>query len=319
MTRLLLVALALLRPGLPVIFQGPAPSPELFAYDQAAPLDVRVHARSAGDGYTRVDLDYASPATGRVPAFLFEPAEPAGAPAPAILMLHGVPGNRGSLSNLATAYARAGVYVLAITGPWARGQPYRATQFLVPAPLFDEHDRAELIQVVQELRRAVDYLRSRPKIDRSRIGFVGHSAGAMTGALLASVESRVRAFVLMAPTSGWVTWLRSHRESMLVGSYDELTEAEQHAWTRSLEPLEATRWIAAARGKLLLFQGGTADRTVAREDLLALYGAAAQPKILRWYEGLPHALGQPAFADQARFLGDHLGFDAARFVAPAAL
>ena len=48
-----------------------------------------------------------------------------------------------------------------------------------------------------DLRRGLDYLESRPEIDKSRLGFVGPSAGAQIGLILAAVENRYRGVVLI--------------------------------------------------------------------------------------------------------------------------
>ena len=289
----------------------------LFAYDAAAPLDVEIGRRSRNRGFTLVQLDYASPDGGRVPALLYEPALVSASPAPAVLLMHGLPGSRGSLSSLAAAYARAGVYVLAISAPWARRPAYRPFS-LLPTPLFDDHDRAELVQLIRDLRRAVDYLESDPRIAADRIAFVGHSAGGMAGALLAGVEQRVAAWVLMAATPGWISTIRHYEatrpDEFWLEPLDALTAEQRAAWTRGLEPLEATHWIGNARAPMLL-QAGTLDRSVPAADVQRLFDAASEPKSIEWY-ALPHALGPTAFADQARFLARHLGFPADRFVAP---
>jgi dienelactone hydrolase len=47
-----------------------------------------------------------------------------------------------------------------------------------------------------DLRRGLDYLESRPDIDRSRIVFYGPSAGAQLGLILAAVETRYRGVFL---------------------------------------------------------------------------------------------------------------------------
>jgi len=54
------------------------------------------------------------------------------------------------------------------------------------------------VQTVIDLRRAVDVVLSRPGVDPKRIGFVGHSFGATWGGVLAGVEKRIKAYVLMA-------------------------------------------------------------------------------------------------------------------------
>lgn len=55
-----------------------------------------------------------------------------------------------------------------------------------------------MIDETIEVRRALDLLLAQPQVNRKRIGFVGHDYGAMYGALVAGVEKRVKAYVLIA-------------------------------------------------------------------------------------------------------------------------
>ena len=58
--------------------------------------------------------------------------------------------------------------------------------------------RELVIQRTKDVRRAVDYLESRPDIDRSRLAFYGLSMGANYGAVVGAVESRFRTLVLVS-------------------------------------------------------------------------------------------------------------------------
>src|SRR5262249_31566652 len=60
------------------------------------------------------------------------------------------------------------------------------------------------IQTVIDLRRAVDYLESRPDIERGKIGYLGFSMGAMLGSVLGGVEARLCCFLLAVPGGGFV-------------------------------------------------------------------------------------------------------------------
>ena len=73
---------------------------------------------------------------------------------------------------------------LLIDAPFSRtGESKREFDPTVTKP---EADRDIYIQTVIDLRRGVDLLRSRSDVDPKRIGFVGHSYGAHTGAILAA-------------------------------------------------------------------------------------------------------------------------------------
>jgi len=70
--------------------------------------------------------------------------------------------------------------VIAINAPFARrdGQPLK----------FSTADRAEQIQLIKDLQRAVDVLRARPNVDDDRIAYVGFSYGGAMGALFVGIE-----------------------------------------------------------------------------------------------------------------------------------
>ncbi len=58
---------------------------------------------------------------------------------------------------------------------------------------------AELtVNRIIDLRRGVDYLTTRQDLDHSRLAFVGWSSGAQLGLILAAVETRYRAVVIMS-------------------------------------------------------------------------------------------------------------------------
>jgi predicted esterase len=57
--------------------------------------------------------------------------------------------------------------------------------------------RDHVIQWSKDLGRSIDYLETRPDIDRNKLAFYGYSWGACLGAILPAVESRFRASVLM--------------------------------------------------------------------------------------------------------------------------
>jgi eukaryotic-like serine/threonine-protein kinase len=60
------------------------------------------------------------------------------------------------------------------------------------------------IQRGQDLRRTIDYLESRPDIDRSRFAFYGLSLGAQLGPVYLAIEPRLRTGVLLS--GGFETW-----------------------------------------------------------------------------------------------------------------
>jgi serine/threonine protein kinase/dienelactone hydrolase len=58
-------------------------------------------------------------------------------------------------------------------------------------------DRDWLIRQSREVRRAVDYLETRPDIDKGRIGYLGVSMGSANGVIFAALENRFKAVVFL--------------------------------------------------------------------------------------------------------------------------
>lgn len=294
-----------------------------FEHASVGPSVLDIEGERSMDGFVVQAVTFESPMGGRVPAYLYRPSGPlAAGGSPALLMQHGMPGDRGSLERLAAAYARAGVFVLSISAPFNRTDVLsdRAAG-LLPAPHFDAHDSTHVVQLVHEQRRALDMLQALPEVDPERIGFVGFSYGGWIGALLASVEPRLAAAVLMAPTGGLASLLRSHWENtgyLFVLTGRALEEEQRARWLRMMEPLEAERWLGRSRRTPVLIQAGLYDRAVLPPEAQRLFTEAAPPKKLLWYEA-GHELGRTAFQEQAAFLAGAVGLDMDRFKAPASL
>lgn len=294
-------------------------------FDAPAPYGsgLVVESRHERDGYVLEVVRFDSPVRGSVPGYLFRPVFTSSpGPAPAILMQHGMPGNRGSMRRLAAAYARAGVYVLSLSAPFNRADqlPYREPR-LLPAPLFEAHDSVEVVQLVREYRRALGILDGMAEVDGSRIAYVGWSYGGWIGALLAAVEPDFRAVVLMAPTGGFDSWLRSqegNRAHLALRGFQALAPEERARWLRSIEPLDAARWIGRPRRAPLLIQAGRQDGAVLPSEVERIYAAASPPKRLEWYDA-GHALDARAFRDQAAFLRRELDVSLDGFAPPAEL
>ena len=271
---LLLVLLAACGGGSDAPEPGPAASP--FAYDASAPL--APHSREIADkgGVRTYDVTFRS-RDGTVTAYLLEPS--ASAAGPPVVYLHGGGGNRSDLLPVAVGWVREGGRALLVDAAPAREAATPA------ARLAAEHD-AEAATVVR-VRRAVDYLGT------DRVGLVGWSAGARTGAIVAGVEPRIDAFVLM---SGGAVPVDEYAAEAPAALRDDVR--------RLLGEVDPLRWVRSARPGTIFFQNGTKDEVVPREALEALVAAAPAPRV-RWYPAA-HALSASAYADGYAWLSAKL-------------
>jgi len=168
----------------------------LFAYNANAALDLDQVVESTNNGVEVSAISFGSPAGGSVTGLLFDPVTRSSL-RPGIVLMHGMPGTARGMAGLGQLLAEHGAVVIAIDAPFARrgGSPVQ----------FTAEDRAEQIQLIKDLQRAVDVLRARVNVDDERIAYLGISFGGAMGALFAGVERRIKAAALVVGDGGLVS------------------------------------------------------------------------------------------------------------------
>jgi dienelactone hydrolase len=166
-------------------------------------------------------------------------------------------------------------------------------------------DRAEQIQLIKDLQRAVDVLRARPNVDDERIAYVGFSYGGAMGALFVGIERRLEAAVLVVGDGGLVSHFTGPED---LGFMAGLSCATRVAWFRAMAPVEPIRFIPHASPTPLLLQNGRLDNLVPSADAEALHAAAPETKTIRWYSA-GHGLDQQALFDRHDWLHEKIGLD----------
>jgi len=273
----------------------------LFDYDANVPLDIRDEVSTFRNGVTWTDFSYASPKGGRVPATLLVPDGPA--PFAGVVLMHGMPSRRQEVVNIGERFARAGAVVIAIDAPHARPEHRQRADSAI---VFTARDREEQIQLIVDLRRAVDLLLARPDVDSQRLAYVGFSYGGAMGGLLAGVEDRLQAYVLVVGDGGLVT--HSTGLDDVSDSLYALRQDKREAWWDAMWPIEPIHFVGHAAPAALLFQSGRLDRAVPLPDAVRYQLAGSEPKDIMWYDA-GHSLGNEAWRDQAYWLEEHIGID----------
>ncbi len=275
----------------------------MFEYDRGLPLDVREAGVEERDGARVRDISYRSPKGGRVTAYLVEPSGKTRTRA-AVIFMHSRPGSRKNFLDEALSLAKAGAVSLLIDAPFSRaGESKRDFDPTVTRP---EADRDIYVQTVVDLRRGVDLLVSRPDVDPKRIGFVGHSYGAHTGAVLAGVERRIKAYVIMAGAPSLTEFLRTSTLPAIVKTRDALTKEQRENYFGVLAGVDPVNYVGHAAPAALFFQFGKAD-TYPTEAQARLYSEkASRPKLVKFYDA-GHALNEEARRDRAAWLGQQIG------------
>jgi uncharacterized protein len=268
----------------------------LFAYDAAAPLNLQRTVETTKNGVEASAISFDSPDGGSATGLLFDPVARSSL-RPGIVLMHGMPSTARAMAGYAQVLAEHGAVVIAIDAPFAR----RAGQ----AVRFTAADRAEQIQLMKDLQRAVDVLRARPNVDDDRIAYVGVSYGGAMGALLVGVERRLKAAALVVGDGGLVSHFTGPED---VAFMTGLSCATRVAWFRDMAPIEPIRFIPHASPTALLLQSGRTDALVPAPDAEALHAAAPEPRTLLWYDA-GHGLNAQAARDRHDWLHARIGLD----------
>jgi dienelactone hydrolase len=262
-----------------------------FAYDASQPLAYEDRGVVDPDYPLAVhDIAFRS-GDDLVEGFLVVP--PGDGPWPAAIYVHGAGSDRLSMLGPATWLAARGAVTLALTMPSGRLQ--RPDD---PSNLGRLQAHRDLeVRDVLAVRRALDLLEEREDVDSARVGYVGWSAGARTGALLSGLESRLSGIVLVAPGSAPV-------EEFVAAAADE----DKAAVEKLLTPVDPLAHIHRADPERLLIQEGERDVVIPRTAIDALIAAAPEGTDVRWYDA-DHALGPRAYREHLDWLQDKLGIE----------
>jgi len=275
-----------------------------FDYDTKAPLDVREVGRERREGVTIIDLTYASPLGGRVPAYLVAPdgKKPVAAVLFGHWMMRGSPfRNRLQFLDEAVLLARSGAVSLLIDAPLVRPGFVLEKDDMRAAAQSSEASRQQII----DFRRGIDLLTSRYRVGKNAIAYVGHSYDAHVGGILTAVEKRINSFVLMAggftdeeyvfdPDNEEMRKLRERVGDEAVREY-----FRKYAWD------EPANFIGHSAPATVFLQFGRQDKPIPEKMARRAYELFAEPKKMEFYDA-GHALDAKARRDRVEWLRQRL-------------
>ena len=190
----------------------------LFQYDSAISLDARVLNKKETDWYIREKIVFTGVRGDRVPGYLFIPNNN-NPRHPLILLLHAGSASketwlqsdgleRGKI--LSDTLLKLGFAIIALDAQY-HGERAVNNDYLPIGTMFYNYKwffrfRDGMIETAGDYFRVVDYLRTRPEIDLSRLGIVGYSMGGVTGFIFAAINQDVKAIVgcVAAVSEPWI-------------------------------------------------------------------------------------------------------------------
>ncbi len=277
-----------------------------FDYNQNAPLDVKEIGTTHRGPVRVVDITYASPRGGVVPAYLVLPAGEG--PFPAIVYAHWrntekspQTSNRSEFLDEAVVYAKAGTVCLLIDGTFVR------PGFKPDPDPFSAQEGEVLVQQVEDLRRGIDLLQSRKDVAPGKIGYVGHSYDAMVGGILRGIEPRFATLILMAGSYSTRAELQSS-DPEIVGFRKKYGDERINKYLDQNEWMDAVHYVSLPGKAPVLLQDATHDEFGSEAMFARSAEIVATPKAVKWYDA-KHALNAEARVDRYIWLRKYLGLN----------
>ena len=277
-----------------------------FDYDKNAGLDLKEIGTTNRGPVRVVDITYASPRGGVVPAYLVLPAGEG--PFPAIIYAHWrntekspQTSNRSEFLDEAVVYAKAGTVCLLIDGAFVR------SGFKADPDPFSTQESSVLVQQVVDLRRGIDLLLARKDVAPAKIGYVGHSYDAMVGGILRGIEPRISTLVLMAGSYSTRAELQSE-DADVVAFRKKYGDEKINKYLDQTEWTDPVHYVSLPGKATVLLQNATHDEFGSEATFAKTAEAVAPPKAVKWYDA-KHALNAEARLDRYIWLRKYLGLN----------
>ena len=272
-------------------------------YDATAPLNFQLVEEKEAPAYHWTKFSYTGFRGDQVPAVLATPKAAPG-PFPCVVFVHGIGNDKNFMAKhgLDEPFVKAGFAFVCFDQLMRGERKLKTKSGWAEAGAF----RVRAAYTVNDTRRLIDYLVTRPDIATNRIYLVGASYGAVTGSTAAAFDERIRAVVL--------TYGGGNLRKLLTG---EALHKEIKLWSLPTAIVawyfgsvsDPVNYIGQISPRPILLQNGKADTVVAPAAAQALQDAARQPKTILWYEG--DHLGKTSDLDMpltTRVLADALKF-----------
>ncbi len=282
-------------------------------YDPTAPLNVvvgettQVNKESPEQGYTITRFTFDGWRNESIPALISLPMKPKAKRLPAVIFLHGIGQNKNFLKEIAAPFNQAG-FALVSFDQYMQGERKLRGEASRLARL--EAFRQRPAKTINETRRLIDYLSTRPDIDAQRIYLVGASYGAVTGSTVMAHDVRLRAGVMVYGGGNFNKLLDSYANhlsvAVMLGLIDgrnlnpekpplpQLTRSQERKVSFVIgcfKPVvryflgvaDPIHYVARISPRPVYFQNGEHDVLVPAAAGKALQDAAQEPKKITWY------------------------------------
>lgn len=191
-----------------------------------------------------LELSFPACNGGTILAYWVGPTTPPASLQPAILFVHwydptAADSNRDEFLTEAKTLAAMGVASMIVTTFWTEpNAPYHQRRW--------QDDYTNTLNQTQDLLHALTWMRQQPNIDSNRMAYVGHDYGGGFGALVAELDPKIKAFVLMTPPANLTDWY-------LYGSATGKPDGKAlKSFKNSFHAVNPARSLAKSKAQILL-------------------------------------------------------------------
>jgi dienelactone hydrolase/outer membrane lipoprotein-sorting protein len=283
-------------------------------YDPSAPLNIKmgeateVNKSTPEKSYTITRFTFDGYKGEKIPTLISLPMNQKGKKLPVIIFLHGIGQNKSFLKEITAPFNRMG-FAFVSFDQYTTGErkPGSGASAMASLQAFAERPA----KTINETRRLIDYLLTRPDIDPQRIYLVGASYGAITGSTVMAKDKRLRAGILVYGGGDFSKLLDAYAyhlsTAVALGLIDGknlnpekpplpvLTQGQERQVgmvlglikpfaSHFLGVADPIHYVNQISPTPVYFQNGTRDVLVAAAAGKALQDAAKEPKKITWYE-----------------------------------
>jgi len=260
-------------------------------YDPKAPLNVRIESTEEGPVYNCTHLYFDGFRGDSVPAYVMTPKTGPG-PYPCVIFLHGIGQSKtfaiedlsdkfpppAPFKTISDPFVEAG-FVFVTFDQYTRGE----RKLKDPSPLQEANAfRVRPAYTINDTRRFIDYLQTRPDVIPNRIYLAGASYGAITGATATAFDTRIRAAVLIYGGGGITKFPEAREAARELGSNKWLAKIIGWYFLGVADPIHYAGRIAP---RPVFLMNGTDDGLIPTEAAKALQDAVKEPKKIKIYQG----------------------------------
>ena len=231
---------------------------------------------NGGPSHTFIMLPGQEPATLYIPGperpFFMQLPKPAGERPPAVVLIHGFMADRKLMSVLARRLAENGYAVLAIdvNGHGENSNPFGGGV-------------GDAGSLREDVKQAVDYLRSSPFVDGSRIVVMGHSMGAGATLDYATHDPNLKGAVMIS--GGWQLGPQRPKNALFIFAERDPDMIQDTSPVLAAHVAEVAQIeLGKTYGEFAQGSAVEAIRVPGVDHVTIVYSAAAATTIVRWLD-----------------------------------